>query len=80
MSTRGTKHEKGYEEDLTEYEQCQFCDKIFEKPNFLPVTLSPYRTPLEKHIVDVHEKMKVRKGNNYKWMDKDEIEKLVQRN
>ena len=66
---------KAYE--TPEYEQCPFCDKIFEVAAIQFVTLSPYRTTLEKHIVEQHKKVKVRKGSNYKWMDEAEVKRAL---
>ena len=66
---------KAYE--TPEYEQCQFCNKMFEVPFAVWMTLSPYRTALEKHIVEQHKKVKVRKGSNYKWMDETEVKRAL---
>ena len=66
---------KAYE--TPEYELCPFCDKIFEVTAIRFVISSTYRTALEKHIVEQHKKVNVRKGSNYKWMDEAEVKRSL---
>ena len=56
------------------YEQCPYCDKIFDVSGLI---LAWEDTQLEKHIKDVHKKVKVRRGTNYKWMDMSEVSRLM---
>ena len=53
----------------TEFEQCPFCDTLFAiEPG---VRIGSDR-PIEHHIKVVHHKVRVRKGSNYKWIDRSE--------
>lgn len=59
-----------HEPEPTEFEQCPFCDKLFEVPLIRPLSLAD--RPIDKHIKEVHNKVRVRKGSNYKWIDRSE--------
>ena len=64
---------------MTEYEQCPFCDRLFEVPTVYVAT-DPYQGhELYKHIEKEHRKVRVRKGSNYKWMDVAEVKKRLWR-
>jgi hypothetical protein len=55
---------------MTDYEECPFCDRIFEADVY---TSMVHQHPLEDHIRAEHDKVKVRKGSNYRWADKSEV-------
>jgi hypothetical protein len=55
---------------MTDYEECPFCDRIFETDVYTGMV---HDHPLEDHIRTAHDKLKVRKGSNYRWVDKAEI-------
>jgi hypothetical protein len=59
---------------VVDYQECPFCDRIFEVPQIIKWT---QKTPLEEHIEADHHKLKVRKGSNYKWMDKVQVERRL---
>ena len=62
-----------------EYAQCPFCDKIFAPGMVLVNKVTGDRTgdEMDEHIVKVHDKVRVRKGTNYKWMDRAEVKRLL---
>jgi hypothetical protein len=75
---------------VAEYEECPFCDRVFAVESVRRKVVGParilrsnlritgtaayLRTPLERHIEEVHHKVKVRKGLRYMWLDVAEIE------
>ena len=68
---------------MPDYEQCQFCERIFEVPVGAEGSLieldSPRRaTPLDQHIRTEHHKVRLRKGSNYKWVDAAEMKRLTE--
>jgi hypothetical protein len=73
-----------YPEAMPDYEQCQFCERIFqvssathESPTLLE--LAPVRiSPLDRHIREDHHKVRLRKGSNYKWVDAAEVKRLAE--
>lgn len=64
-----------------QYEQCPFCDRIFVEGIILRnrVTGETSGNDLEEHISTEHNKVKVRKGTNYKWMDLEEVKRLIKK-
>ncbi len=61
---------------MADYVQCPFCDRLFREPQTRKAT---GETPLEEHVIAAHRKVRVRKGSNYRWMDKGEARKRVVR-
>ncbi len=57
-----------------DYIECPFCPLIFEDPFAWP-TFKP--KPLDAHIMSDHHKVRVRKGSNYRWVDRDEVARRV---
>ncbi len=57
-----------------EYDQCPFCDALLVHEIY---RWADRDTKLEKHIKEVHKKVKVRRGNNYKWMDAADVQRLI---
>jgi hypothetical protein len=55
--------------DIGEYEECQFCGALYEVANFDGNSVSM----LNDHIKTTHNKVRVRKGSNYRWIDREEV-------
>jgi hypothetical protein len=58
-------------EDIGEYEQCPFCELYFEVFR----TEAGDLATLNDHIKKSHDKVRVRKGSNYRWVDRNEVVK-----
>jgi hypothetical protein len=56
---------------VTDYVECPFCERVFPAEVYHSMM---HTHPLEDHIRDDHHKVKLRKGSNYRWVDKKEIE------
>jgi hypothetical protein len=56
---------------MPDYVECPFCDRIFVAEAFHSLM---HGHPLEDHIRDDHDKVKLRKGSNYRWVDRKEVE------
>jgi hypothetical protein len=61
---------------MSDYEECPFCDMIFETDAY---TSMVHQHPLEEHLRAEHHKVKVRKGSNYRWIDMAEVESRLAR-
>ncbi len=56
---------------MTDYTECPFCDRIYEDDVYTGLV---HQHPLDDHIRSEHDKVKVRKGSNYRWVDRAEVE------
>lgn len=61
--------------EKTEYTECPFCDRLFEKPLLERVRLGD--SPLEAHIKKDHHKVRIWKGRNAKWIDVSEVKERL---
>ncbi len=59
---------------MPEYQECPFCDRIFEVPLMAKVG---EKTSIDRHIEKEHHKVKVRRGSNYRWLDAAEVERRL---
>ncbi len=57
-----------------EFQQCPFCDRLFEKSYRIAVT-----TELEEHIRTQHGRVKVWRGRNVRWCPASEVRKKMAR-
>ncbi len=55
---------------MTDFEECPFCDRIFEAVSFKGLVRE---RPVEAHIRHDHHMVKVRKGSNYRWVPEAEV-------
>jgi hypothetical protein len=67
---------------VPDYEQCQFCERIFEvalgEGSLIDFDAARRATPLDQHIRREHSKVRLRKGSNYKWVDAAEMKRLAE--
>jgi hypothetical protein len=59
-----------YSSWMADYEECPFCDRIFETVAFPGLARE---RPIEEHIRSDHHMVRVRKGSNYRWVSEDEV-------
>ena len=76
MGTKSRTKEYGGEDstydgdkDTGEYEECPFCGVFYE---VYKIEGREYGT-LNDHIKTTHDKVRVRKGSNYRWVDRNEV-------
>jgi hypothetical protein len=69
-------HIVSYPIRMSDYVECPFCDRIFEADTYPALV---HEHPLEDHIRIAHDKVRVRKGSNYRWVDKTEVESRLER-
>jgi len=64
-----------YDLEVIDYEQCPFCDRVFKAQKEFVFTPSKGLTlsALEVHIRSDHQKVKLRKGSNYRWVDESDL-------
>jgi hypothetical protein len=67
---------------VPDYEQCPFCDRIFEVPlagrSLIDLDTARPASSLDRHIRMDHDKVRLRKGSNYKWVDAGEMRRLAE--
>ncbi len=59
---------------MVDYAECPFCGRIFPAETFHGMM---HLHPLDDHIRSEHDKVKLRKGTNYRWVDRVEIERRI---
>jgi hypothetical protein len=55
---------------MTDYVECPFCDRIYPADSYPGLV---HTNPLDAHIRTDHGKVKLRKGSNYRWVDRAEV-------
>jgi hypothetical protein len=55
---------------MTDYVECPFCDRIYPADSYRGLV---HAHPLDAHIREDHGKVKLRKGSNYRWVDRAEV-------